>query len=128
MMPENTSKFTLSPKALTELKEIFHDEYGYDLPDAEAHETGVRLLELFEVLLESPDGKKPSIQPTAKQSQAMVHIRNSLQEQKQPTVRSIAAALSLKSSRSGLRMLNSLFASRLICRDSTGNIVLTSDI
>lgn len=41
----------LSDKAIQEYKEIFKNEYGQDLTDAEAREQGERLLKFFEILL-----------------------------------------------------------------------------
>lgn len=41
----------ISDKAIQEYKEIFKDEYGQDLTEAEAREQGERLLKFFEILI-----------------------------------------------------------------------------
>lgn len=41
----------LSDKAIQEYKEIFKNEYGQDLTDAESREQGERLLKFFEILI-----------------------------------------------------------------------------
>ena len=42
----------LSDKAVQEYKEIFKNEYGQDLTDAEAREQGERLLMFFQTLID----------------------------------------------------------------------------
>lgn len=41
----------LSDKAIKEYKEIFKNEFGQDLTDAEAQEQGERLLKFFKILI-----------------------------------------------------------------------------
>ena len=102
-------QFHLSTEAFTELKQIALEVFGEDIPDAEISEIGLRLLQLFSVFSsgESLVNSTTRQKTTPNQFKGLKYIHQSIyHEEKQPTVRGIAQAIGLRSSRSGLRLLH----------------------
>lgn len=50
----------LPPKAIEELKAIYHKEYGRDLPDQEAWAMAHRLIAAFDILTRPPGSPGPT--------------------------------------------------------------------
>src|SRR5882724_10474815 len=121
----NMQEMLLSPEAFTELKRIVIAEYGREISDEEINEMGIGLLKLFSRLdvddsvLTNPLRRKP----TAYEFNALKYVHNCLHhDKKSPTVRGIANAIGLRSSRSGLRMMNVLLKQGFIYRDEQGTV------
>jgi hypothetical protein len=51
---------------------------------------------------------------------ALTFIRESLKNGRSPSVREVCRAVGLRSSRSGLRIINKLMSKRYLCRDGQG--------
>ena len=49
----------LSHQAIEEFKAIYQEEFHQTLSDDEAQEIGIRLLRLFDILLQPPPGDSP---------------------------------------------------------------------
>ncbi len=56
-------RMRLSPDALREFRDIYREEFGENLPDAQMEETALRLLQFFKVLLDVP--QQPGSHPVA---------------------------------------------------------------
>ena len=114
----------LSEKAVSEFQDIYQQEFGKTLTDDEANEMATRLLRLFQILTEEePIRELSKITVTESEFKALQYIHISIyHHKKQPTVRGIAAALGLKSSRSGFRMLAILIRRGLVYRNEKGEL------
>jgi len=113
----------LSPQALADLKVIAREEIKGDLSDDELQEMGIRLLRLFSILT-SPS-KTQTIEVSDQELRALKFLSHEIHlNARMPSVRELAAALGLRSSRSGHRMLSRLMKRELIARDGEGKLNL----
>jgi hypothetical protein len=118
----------LSGKALRELKAIVQSEVGTVPSDMELREMGIRLLELFDILLK-PGERQNHISVSKEEFQVLkIFINAFITTKKQPTVRGIGEAARFHSPRSGLRLLNRLVDRGLLFRDPSGDIQMRSDV
>jgi predicted HTH transcriptional regulator len=115
--------FRLSPKALADLKVIAHEEIEADLSDDELHEMGWRLLRLFSIL--ATPSKTKTMEISEQELKALKFLSHQVHvNTRTPSVRELATALGLRSSRSGHRMLARLVKRGLITRDGEGKLNL----
>lgn len=112
----------LSPKAIAELREIVREEYEEDFSDREIEDMGTRLLKLFAILLARPTSQTSEPNLTLQERTALEFLKAEIGRGRSPSVREIASAVSLRSSRSGARVLRSLIAKGILSRDSSGKL------
>jgi hypothetical protein len=115
---------SLSPEAFAHLKEVVTDEFGLGHTDQEIEEMGLRLLRLFDLV--TPKGNEVSKpQLSNEETKAITYINACVTQHKHPTVRGVAEAIGKQSSRSGMRMVDTLQKRGLVIRDEEGRINLT---
>jgi len=102
----------LSAEALKELREIYENEFDDILTDSEIEEMGIRLIHFFHILLSGPSPAR--IELTMRERLALGYIDAEMAAGRNPTVRGIAQAVSLRSSRSGKRLRDGLAAKGLL--------------
>ena len=120
----------LSGEAVSEFRDIYEQEFGDILTDTEANEIALRLLRFFHILTEEKSTLEScKITVTESELKALQYIYLSIREhKKQPTVRGIATALGLKSSRSGFRMLTTLIKCGFVYRNGKGELEVGEDM
>ena len=124
-MPDNQALPLLSEDAFKELKIIVRKEYGASFSDSEIRDMGIRLLTLSRFLYSGSGGNKyqqPSdedLKPLRYLHQAICHSGIS------PSVRDIASALKLRSSRSGFKILKRLMDQGFVFRNEKGKLKLS---
>ena len=124
--------FHLSEKAFSELKEIFKKEYPDEVfTDEQMREAGMNLLRLFSIIStknrgeeSSSLGKTPAAELTEREQEALKFINEQILLKRQPSVRDVAQAVGLKSSRSGARMVDSLIAKGYLRRGTKEELVV----
>jgi hypothetical protein len=113
LRPMNThTPRRLSAGAVKELREIYEDEFDDVLTDFEIEDMGVRLLSLFDILLNTPGPVK--IELTRQEQLALDYIHAETAAGGTPTVRGMAQAAGLRSSRSGMRLRDTLIAKGIL--------------
>jgi LexA DNA binding domain len=121
---------TLSDEDIKEFKGMLDDEFGGNHTEGETRETAMRLLDLCVLLAmpvscKSPPSHAEQVETlTEKQKAALVFIKNELAHGKQPSVRTMAKAAGLRSSRSGARIIHSLISKGILVRRDGGQLEL----
>ena len=122
----------LSPEAFDELKALVIEEYGDTMTDDEITAMGLRLLNLFSLLL-SPYTEKAEQRSgpelSDKEQQALTYIATCLElHGRSPSVREVAKAVGYRSSRSGLKVINRLIHRGSIERIADGQLQITRSL
>jgi hypothetical protein len=107
IMPPEIAK--LPRQALKEFGEAATEEFPESFTDSEIETMAMGLLNLFDLLTESR-GTNPRLLRTLseRESKALTFITQELAAGRQPSARSVANAVGLRSSRSGLKLRNKL--------------------
>ncbi len=114
---------------------IARKEYGDSMSDEGIETMGSSLLRLF-ALLTAPDEKETDTAPKERRIQIPAQTFNVLKyihhaiyhDKKATTVRGIAQAAELRSSRSGMRILDGLIKRGYLYRDEQGGIRMRDDL
>jgi hypothetical protein len=128
---DNHKPFTLSERALAEYKEIYQEEFGHEDSDEEIYASAYNLMRLFRLLLEpSPqkatDGK---IGVTIQEFKALKYLHHAVYHKSElPSVRDVAGAMGMRSSRSGQVIIKKLMKKGFIYRDPDGRIQLSERV
>lgn len=123
--------FDLSQRAISEFKEIYQKEFGEEITDEEAQKMGSNLLRLYKLLLDSPPVKKVDtrIGVTMQEFKALKYLHQAIyHDGKSPSVRDVCAAVGLRSSSSGLRMIRKLMERGFVYRDSDDKLRLSEPV
>ena len=123
-MLNNQDEPPLSDEEFQELKTIARKEYGDSLSDSEIREMGVRLLTLYGILT-SKEPEFTRLDPSDADFRILKCLHRAIyHERTSPSVRDIASAMGLRSSRSGLRLLSRLIHLGFVYRDEKGRLKL----
>ncbi len=99
--------FELSDKALQEFRELAEEEFQESYTDSEIRDMATNLLTLFNVLVPNEVAVNECLPKlTDKEALALAFINQELKEGRKPSARGVANAAGLRSSRSGLKLLN----------------------
>lgn len=121
---QNTKQGSLSKGALKELRRILKKENPDEhMTNAEIEESGMRLVNVFVLLMKSSGTKTHELILTEDERKVLEYIHQQVLEHKRsPSVREIATVLGLKSSRSGMRFLDRLIEQGLVERNEKGEL------
>jgi hypothetical protein len=103
-----TPQRQLSHEAISSFKQLYLKHFSTHLPDDEAEETALRLLRFFDMLLRGRDDARAAVPVSGCEAAAMALIEARAGQGSFPTVREIASAAGVRSSRTGARILRSL--------------------
>ena len=123
----------LSKEAFDRLKEIYREEFGGNALDDELHDIGIRLLKLLKLLVELDSGSQgqqeniPEV--TEREFQVLKYLHHGIyHDAHRVTIRGLAAAAGLRSSRSGFRLLQKLIRRGLTYRDPERKLQLAESV
>ena len=103
---QNRKPTHLSDQAVEEFRQLYEQEFGETLSDEEAARSAESLLRFFDILRKQPSSAAQPLRVAEEEWKALRYIHDALFHQKrQPTVRSIAAAIGRSSSRVVMQFL-----------------------
>jgi len=121
-----TRQVTPDPRSLTTKQRQTLDRLFAYLVDYFQTTEGIELSERIHGFLARQKARRDDITPT--EERALDFIRTELKRGHSPSVREVARALGLKSSRSGFRVVASLIQNRVLSRRDTGELRIDVDI
>jgi hypothetical protein len=127
MSSDDNTPGQVSPEAFAEFKAQYSKEFPKDkISDAELHARADGVLRLFDLLLRPIGGETPaSIQVTEEEARILAFLHQSIcHESRSPSVRDVAIAAGLRSSRSGMRLIDRFTERNWLSRDTEGKLEL----
>lgn len=121
----------LAKESIEKFKALMEQEGCGTITDEEARDRTESLVKLFAILTTN-DGEQDTNKPitvTEVEGKCLKYIHHCIHHDKiKVTVRGIANAVGLKSSRSGMKLLQTLIAKGYVYKDEDGNVRLSREV